>query len=109
RPRQARAELRREAEALHFAAGQRRRGAIQREVVEPDVAQEREPALELGDERLGDRLLGAREAQRADAVPSGAHRARAELVVALAVESHGAWNGREPGAVTLGAGRANDA
>ena len=41
--RQLAAELRREPDALRLAARQRRRRAVEREVVEPDVEQERQP------------------------------------------------------------------
>jgi hypothetical protein len=42
-----RAERRREIDALRFAAGQRRRQPIERQVVEADIAQERQPPPDL--------------------------------------------------------------
>ena len=57
---QRRAERRREVDALRFAARQRRRQAIERQVIEADVAQEAEAALDLLQHLVGDRrfLLG---------------------------------------------------
>ncbi len=44
------AELRREADALRLAARERRRRAVERQVAEPDLAEEAEPRLQLGDD-----------------------------------------------------------
>ena len=60
---QARADLRGEPDALRLAAGQRLRRAVEREVVEADVVEEREPADDLLDDLVGDRGLVARRAR----------------------------------------------
>ena len=49
-----RAELRREADALRFAAAQRRGGAMEGDVAQPHLQQEVEPRAELGKEVSGD-------------------------------------------------------
>ena len=54
---QAAADLAGQANALRFAAGERRRGAAEREVIEADVDQEREPVFDLADQFAGDLLL----------------------------------------------------
>ena len=46
-PGQTRADLRCQADTLHFAAGKRRGRAVEREVVEPDVEQELEAAADF--------------------------------------------------------------
>ncbi len=51
---QARADLRGEPDALALAARQRAGGARQRQVIEPDVAQEGEPVDDLLQDALGD-------------------------------------------------------
>ena len=56
-----RADLGREADALHLAAGEGRRRTVEREVVESDVEQELEPAHDLRDD-----VLEAAEAVRVD-------------------------------------------
>ena len=56
-----RADLGREADALHLPAGERRGGAVEGEVVESDVEQELEPAHDLRDD-----VLEAAEAVRVD-------------------------------------------
>ena len=52
-----RPERRREIDALRLAARERRRQAVEREVVEADVAQERKPPLNLLQHFVRDRLL----------------------------------------------------
>ena len=53
-----RADLRREAQALRLAAGQRRRRAVELQVADADVVQERQPLADLLDDPLADQLLG---------------------------------------------------
>ena len=60
---QIRAELRRQADALRFAAAQRLRRTPEREITEPDVFHEAKPLLNLGHEIGRDRLLVAAETQ----------------------------------------------
>ena len=58
-----RAERVGEADALRLAAGERARGAIQREVVEPDVAEEANAIPRLLEDVRGDLLLERRRAR----------------------------------------------
>ena len=51
------ADLRREADALRLAAGERRRATVERQVVEADFDQEVEPGADLLQHLVGDRLL----------------------------------------------------
>ena len=57
---QRRAERGRQVDALRFAARQRRRQPIERQVVEADVAQERQPPPDFLQHLLGNRLLPSR-------------------------------------------------
>ena len=57
------ADLRRQPDALGLAAGERRRAALEREVVEPHVDQEPQPLDDLLDDAAGDRLARARKAR----------------------------------------------
>ena len=63
------AELRGKADALRFAAAQRRRRAVERQIAEADLFQEFEPALDLGDDIARDFGLAAGELQRRDPAP----------------------------------------
>ena len=58
---QARADLRGQADALRLAARQRRRRALECEVVQADVHEEAQARLDLLDDGAGDALLLARE------------------------------------------------
>ena len=60
---QAAADLAGQANALRLAAGERRRGAVEREVFEPDVEQEAEPAADFLEHFVGDQLLRCRRAR----------------------------------------------
>ena len=51
------ADLRRQPDALRLAARERRGGAVEREVVQPDVQQEPQPRADLLDDLLGDDRL----------------------------------------------------
>ena len=61
---QLRAERSRELNALRFSAGESRREAIEREVVEPDRVEKMQPLLNLVQDAAGDLLLHGRELQR---------------------------------------------
>ena len=67
------AQLRREPDALRFAAGERGRGAVERQVREPDLAQESEAARELGDDVPSDLRLSSLEAEIAEEFLDGRH------------------------------------
>ena len=58
---QAAADLAGQADALRLAAGERRGGAVEREVFEADVVQEAEPAADFLEHFGGDQLLVAVE------------------------------------------------
>ena len=77
--RQLAAELRREPDALRLAARQRARRAMQRQVVEPDVEQERQPVLDLLEHLAGDLRARAGELHRRDEVVRLAHRHAGDL------------------------------
>ena len=64
-----RAERGRQADALRLAARQRRREPIERQVVETDVVEERQAALDLAQHLLGDRRLARRQLQRREEAP----------------------------------------
>ena len=72
------AELRRQADALRFAAAQRGRGAVQRQVAEADFFEELEPARDLADDVAARCRLRAPtvafERQRLDPLPRVADR-----------------------------------
>ena len=55
--RQARADLAGEADALALAARERAAGAVEVEVVEPDVVEEAQPLVDLLEDGAGDLLL----------------------------------------------------
>ena len=58
------ADLGRQADALRLAAGQRRRGAIQRQILQADIDEEAEPGADLLQDPARDRLLPLRQVQR---------------------------------------------
>ena len=58
-----RADLGREPEPLRLAARERRRGAVEREVADADVVEERQPLADLLDDPGADQLLGRRSAR----------------------------------------------
>ena len=57
--RQAGADLAGEADALALAARQRARGAVEVEIVEPDIVEEAEPLVDLLEDRAGDLASGS--------------------------------------------------
>ncbi len=63
---EAAADLAGQANALRFAAGERRGGAIEREIFEPDVVQEAEPAADFLEHFGGDQFVVAFELQVAE-------------------------------------------
>ena len=73
------ADLSGQANALRFAAGERRRGAVEREVVEPDVHQEAEPAADFLQHLGGDERPRVVEHQIAEELDRVAHRQVADF------------------------------
>ena len=61
---QARADLRRQPDALRFAARERRGPAIQAEIIQPDRDQQFQPRGHFAHDRLGDRSLPGRRLDR---------------------------------------------
>src|SRR5262249_7055024 len=61
---QVRAQLGREPDALRFAAGERRRGAIEREIAEADLVEKTQSRLELGEHIAGDFRIASTELER---------------------------------------------
>ena len=62
--RQVRADLRREPDALAFAARQRRRAAAERQVADADVVQEAQAIADLAQDPAGDQVLAIRQLER---------------------------------------------
>src|SRR6185312_3758493 len=60
-PREAAADLAGEADALAFAARQSAAGAVEVEIVEPDIVKEAQALVDLLEDGLGDFVLGRRE------------------------------------------------
>ena len=79
---QIRAELRRQPNALRFAAAQRLRRTAQREITEPDVLHELEALLNFRHEIGGDRFLVAAKTELADQARSASP---AESAVKLSI------------------------
>ena len=73
---EARADLRREPDALRLAAGQRAGRAVEGEVVQPDVDEELQPLVDLLEHPLGDLLLARAEVERAQELRALADRHR---------------------------------
>ena len=61
-----RADLRRQPDALRLAARERLRGAVEREVADADVVEERQPLADLLQDPVADQLLGRRQLQPAE-------------------------------------------
>ena len=61
---QARADLRRQPDALRLAAGERAGRAVERQVVQPDVDHELQPGADLLEDAVGDLAAGACRADR---------------------------------------------
>src|SRR3546814_15683959 len=56
-PRQAAADLAGETDALAFAAAERAAGAVEVQIIEPDIVEKAEPLVDLLQNRFGDLLL----------------------------------------------------
>ena len=104
---EARADLRGEADALALAARQRARRARQRQVVEPDVAQEHQPVDDLLEDASGDLVaLGVEfRGQIPRPVDRRLHRQEAHFADVLAVDLDRERLGLEAEAVAGLAGR----
>ena len=81
------ADLGRQPDALRLAARQRRRGAIERQVIEPDVDQERQPLADLAQDAARDLLLARRQLQPGEEVVRLADCQRGHLGDALVADA----------------------
>ena len=86
---QAAADLAGQSNALGFAAGERRRRAAEREVVEADVDQEREPVFDFANQFAGDFLFVGRELPLLHLRDQFAERRAADLVERAFAEADG--------------------
>ena len=91
-------ERRRQVDALRFAARERRRQPIERQVVEPDVAQEPQPLADLLHHLVGDGRVLLRQRQVGEEPVRVAHRERADLIDRLPADLHVARLATQPGA-----------
>src|SRR5579872_3316399 len=85
---QVRAELRGEPDALRLAAGERRCGAVQRQVAEADALEEFEPRAYFGEQVAGDLALAWAELEPAEELCRAAHRFGAERCDRAIPEAH---------------------
>src|SRR5262249_45506008 len=97
------ADLAGEADALGFAAGERRGGAAEREIVEADVDEEREPAFDFADELAGDFLLVRGELPLLHLRDELAERSAADLVECAVAEADGGGIVAEPATTAFAA------
>src|SRR5690606_2556822 len=103
--RESAADLACKADALAFAAGERRERAGKRQVRESDVDEEREPARRLAEQVAGHFLFGRLELDGLEELQRFLERHFAEVLDRLSVEPHGGRIIAQPTAVT---GRAGD-
>ena len=106
---QAGADLRGEPDALRLAAGERAGGAVEAEVVEPDVEQEAQPLVDLLEHALADLALAGGHLEGRQVLGGLSDRQGRDLGDVLgpvldAVEQHRADDRLEPGAVADRAG-----
>ena len=99
-----RPQRRREVDPLRFAARERGRQAIQREVVEPDVAQKRQPAANLLEHLVRDRRFLVRHLEAAEEGVRLADRQRRHPIDRAAGDAHVARLAPQPRAAAVGTG-----
>ncbi len=100
---EARADLRREPDALRFAAGERPAFAVERQVVEPDIKHEAEARLNFLQNVAGDARFLLRCFQCLEKPLRLFDRERAELMNVLSADGAGERFGSQARAVTGGA------
>ena len=88
-PDEAAADLGGQPDPLCLAAGQRRRRAGERQVVETDVEQEPKAGVDLLEDRLGDHGVAVAELETGQDLGSLANRELADVVDRMAVHVHG--------------------
>ncbi len=99
-----RADLRREAEPLRFAAGERQRRAVERQVADADVVEEGQPLADLLDDPRADQLLDLGQLERFEELERPRNGHLRELVDVEVADGDGEHLGLEPRAVARGAG-----
>ena len=95
------AERRGEIDALRFAAGQRARLTIEREVRQPDFIEVHEPVHDLAAQMPGHRLLLLRQRQVLPESPRGLHVHREQIGDGQVAELHVRRGGLEPRSVAV--------
>ena len=105
RPDQRRAERGGQVDALRLAARERGRQPIEREVVEPDVAQERQAAPNLLQDLVGDRHLLVAQRERREELLRLLNGQRRHLIDRPAGDPHIARFAPEPRAAAVRAGQ----
>ena len=98
-PDELRADLRREPQALRFSARERPRRAVEVEVADADVVEERQPLADLLQDASTDELLGRRQAELVDEVERTGHGLLGEGVDREPADGDGEHLGLEAGAL----------
>src|SRR3546814_3919810 len=101
-PRQAAADLAGETDALAFAAAERAAGAVEVQIIEPDIVEKAEPLVDLLQNRFGDLLLRVVQLffERGEPIERIRHRALRRQADILARALHRERFGAQPRAVT---------
>src|SRR5215213_9680103 len=92
---EARADLRRQPDPLRLAAGERARGPVQRQVVQPDVEEEPKPLLDLLEHPLGDLPLAIAQVDGPQELGGLVDRHRADLGDVAPADRHRGRDGLE--------------
>ena len=103
-PRQARAQLRRQADALCLATRERRGGTVQRQIAQPHLLQKAQTATQLGHDVAGDVRLPAGERHAFHEVRHRIHRAGGERMDRPVGKAHRARHRVQPRALAARAG-----
>ena len=82
------ADLRGQADALRLAAGQRRGGAVHRQIADADVLQEPQPLGDLAQNQPRDMTVGLRELDLVQPLQRAARRQRGEVLDPRARDEH---------------------
>jgi hypothetical protein len=101
---QARADLRREADALCLAAGEGRGGPVETQIAEADPLQERDALAHLFEDPLGHPRLRGRELEGAEEGRELVERRGTELGQAAPAHTHAARFDAQPRALAVGTG-----
>src|SRR5213078_4384567 len=95
-PREARADLRRQADPLPLPARERRGAAIEREVAEADAREEAQALADFLEDLSLDRLLARREREAGERLPGRGDREARVVVDVLALELDREGLGTQP-------------